>query len=337
MKSDPLLDIKSYLFTSIHPQLFIGTMSDRYAGWLGQIYTMDKYQGRITSRVKVLRKNRFQEKILPVESVIEYFQHFPVLEIDFTFYRLLLDEQGEPEQNYHVLQRYARHLNPGNRIFLKVPQQVIAPKIRRNGNYVPNDQYLDKGIFLNRFYSPAVAILGDYLAGFIFEQEYRRKGEGASPETLAAELDGFFSAAPQDKRFHIEIRTGRLWTGPLFEVLKKHQVGLVLSHWTWLPALREQWQRSQGKLLSGDQSQVVRLVTPRGMNYEQTYAAAHPFDAMVPGMLHDSTVEETVEIIRGTVQRGSQLYLFVNNRAGGSAPMIAQRIAREYIESSTSA
>jgi len=33
----------------------------------------------------------------------EYFEHFPVLEIDFTFYRLLLDQEGQPTQNYHGL------------------------------------------------------------------------------------------------------------------------------------------------------------------------------------------------------------------------------------------
>jgi uncharacterized protein YecE (DUF72 family) len=30
----------------------------------------------------------FIEEVLPVDSVQEYFEHFPVLEIDFTFYRV---------------------------------------------------------------------------------------------------------------------------------------------------------------------------------------------------------------------------------------------------------
>ena len=73
---------------------------------------------------------------------------------------------------------------------------------------------------------------------------------------------------------------------------------------------------------------VVRLVTPKGKTYDETYAAAHPFDSLVEGMLSEHTVEETVEIIRGVVQRGSQLYLFINNRAGGNAPLIARRISQ---------
>ena len=46
------------------------------------------------------------ETSLPVESVEEYFEHFRVLEIDYTFYSLLMDEDGKPTQNYHVLKRY---------------------------------------------------------------------------------------------------------------------------------------------------------------------------------------------------------------------------------------
>lgn len=49
--SDPPKELrKNFFFKDIHPNLFIGTTSDRYAGWLGQIYTEDKYIGRITRR-----------------------------------------------------------------------------------------------------------------------------------------------------------------------------------------------------------------------------------------------------------------------------------------------
>jgi uncharacterized protein YecE (DUF72 family) len=41
---------------------------------------------------------------MPVDSVGEYFEHFPVLEIDFTFYRPLLDQDNDPTQNFQVLE-----------------------------------------------------------------------------------------------------------------------------------------------------------------------------------------------------------------------------------------
>ncbi len=329
MESELSSDLAAFRFRNLHPRLFMGTMSDRYAGWIGQIYSAEKYRGRITRRDKRLGGRSFTEEVLPVESVVEYFSHFPALEIDFTFYRPLLDRKGKPTPNLHVLRQYRSHLGEGDRVCLKVPQAVCARTVRRGGAYVRNESYLDAALFTEGFYEPACEIMGDTLQGLIFEQEYQRRDSQSSPETAAEEWSRFFARIPPDPRYHLEIRTARLLAPPLYAVLEKHTVGLVLSHWTWLPSLREQWKRSGGGLTSGDRSMVIRLVTPRAKTYEETYAAAHPFASLVEGMLQDRTVEETVEIVRGVVRQGSQLYLFINNRAGGNAPLIAQRIAGE--------
>jgi hypothetical protein len=80
----------------------------------------------------------FTEEVLPVDSVKEYFEHFPVLELDFIFYRPLLDQNGQPNQNYGVLKNYAKHLKEGDRIILKVPQIIMAQKIRKGDYHVEN-------------------------------------------------------------------------------------------------------------------------------------------------------------------------------------------------------
>ena len=105
--------MQNFNFRSLHPQVFIGTASDRYAGWIGQIYSQDRYAGRITKRTKIIAGKSFIEEVLPVDSVEEYFEHSSVLEIDFTFYRPLLDQHGQPTQNYQVLKTYSRHLKAG--------------------------------------------------------------------------------------------------------------------------------------------------------------------------------------------------------------------------------
>jgi uncharacterized protein YecE (DUF72 family) len=322
--------LADFRFRELHPRLFIGTMSDRYAGWLGQIYPSAKYSGRITQRSKKLRSRVFEERVLPVESLTDYFEHFPVLEIDFTFYRPLLDSKGQPTQNFHVLRKYSQNMTDKDRVFLKVPQAVCARKVRKAGTFADNETYLDRALYSERFYAPACEILGDKLGGLIFEQEYQRRDSQSLPEQAAEEWAGFFDSIPQDPRCHLEIRTERLLTPELFRVLKSQGIGLVLSHWTWLPSLRRQLEKAGEPLLSRDNSQVVRLITPRGKTYEDTYSRAFPFDSLIEGMLHDSTVEETVEIIQGVVQRGSQLYLFINNRAGGNAPLTAQKIASRF-------
>ena len=91
--------LKKFQFHDLHPQVFIGTASDRYAGWIGQIYSEERYAGRISSRPKTVGGKSLKEEVLPVESVEDYFQHFSVLELDFTFYRALLDKDSKPTQN----------------------------------------------------------------------------------------------------------------------------------------------------------------------------------------------------------------------------------------------
>ena len=98
----------------------------------------DRYKSRITKRTKIIAGKSFIEEVLPVDSVEEYFEHFSVLEIDFTFYRPLLDQNGQPTQNYQVLKTYARHLKEGDRIILKVPQMITAQKIQRGEQYIEN-------------------------------------------------------------------------------------------------------------------------------------------------------------------------------------------------------
>lgn len=45
----------------------------------------------------------------------------------------------------------------------------------------------------------------------------------------------------------IELRTEAYLADLVFEVLKKHGVGLVFSRWTWLPPPRKQFAKLRGK------------------------------------------------------------------------------------------
>ena len=321
-----------FLFRNIHPDLYMGTASDRYAGWIGQIYTAERYEGRITRRRKKLGGRSFIEEVLPVDSVREYFDHFRVLELDYTFYSTLLDENGAPTKCRHVLESYARHLTEKDRIILKAPQRMFARKLRQGASYVENSDYLDAELFTRRFFEPALALLGKSLAGVVFEQEYHRSGERVNPEQAARDLDGFFSAIPQDGRYHVELRTESYLTPRLFEVCARHGIGQVLSHWTWLPTLRTQFAKSGKRFTNSGGSAVIRLMTPRGMRYEDAYARAHPFNGIVEGMLQPQMVEEAAELAQAAVCEGVRTHVIVNNRSGGNAPLIAKRIANRLRE-----
>ena len=257
----------------------------------------------------------------------EYFEHFSILEIDYTFYRLLFESKGSPSSNYHVLKSYRQYMKKEDLVNLKAPQMVIARKLRRGSAFVENESYLNADIFTKQFYQPAVEILGPCLNGIIFEQEYHVKNDRVPISKLSLDLDEFFEKIPKDTRYHIELRTEAYWVTPVFDVLKKHGVGLVFSHWTWLPPLRKQLAKVRAEFFNAGNQVVIRLMTPLQMSYEESYAKAFPFDKLIPGMLAPEMIEDTARIVNEAIKDRVQVNLIINNRAGGNAPLIAQMIA----------
>ncbi len=310
----------------------IGTASDRYAGWLGQIYAPERYLGKITSRAHRVGGRSFKEEVLPVESVEEYFEHFEVLEIDYTFYAPLLGPGGTPTRTFHVLNSYRNHLREEDRVVLKVPQLVSAQKLLRSGRYVANPSYFNPDLFTRSFMEPAVQLLGPTLRAMVFEQEYQRKDDRPPPDEFARSLDAFFGAVPRDNRFHIELRTEAYLSEPVFEVMERHGVGQVLSHWTWLPPLGKQLAAAGRLFFNSGRHCIVRLMTPRGVRYEDAYARAHPFNAMVEGLFQPQMVEETLDVLEEGLGQDIHINLIINNRSGGNAPHIARLIATRFQE-----
>ncbi len=321
-----LPDPEAYRFRALHPRVHLGTASDRYAGWLGQIYTPERYRGRITRRIRRLGGRRFVEAVLPVESVLEYFEHFEVLEIDFTFYRPLLDPEGRPTSSLRALREYARRMGPGDRLILKAPREFFARRVRRDDRMELNPSYLDAEGFGRRFYEPARGVLGDRLGGIVFEQEYQRAAARTPPAELADELDRFFRAIPGDVIYHAELRTPSYLARPVLDALEARGVGLVFSHWTWLPPLREQFRRTGRRFTNRGGRCLIRLMTPREVRYEDAYLRAYPFDRLVEGLMSPDMIGDVVGIVREAAARGVHADVVVNNRAGGNAPEIARLI-----------
>jgi len=326
-------DISKFMFRNLHPGVSMGTASDRYSGWLGQIYSPARFGGKISKRSKTVGGQTVTEELLPVESVQEYFQHFSILELDFTFYSLLLDEHSNPTSTLRVLETYRRNLQEEDRIVVKVPQTVFAQKVWKGGKFAPNPGYLNAETFTQKFYKPVTDLLGPTLQGFIFEQEYQAKKDRPSPDPFVSALDRFFETLPKDDRYHVEVRTEALLTKAYFQVLEKHGIGQVLSHWTWLPPLRKQFSKASGRFFNAGRQTVVRLMTPIGMRYEDAYLKAFPFDKMVEGMMSLRMPEETAEVMLEAIKQHVQANVIINNRAGGNAPLIAQKVAVKFAES----
>jgi len=310
----------------------IGTASDRYAGWMGQIYSRDRYAGRISRRTKKVGGKAFVEEVLPVESVEEYFEHFCVLELDFTFYRPLKDKNGNPTQGFHVLRSYRQHLRDEDKLILKVPQVIFARNLRRGNAYAKNEQYLNPQVFTSQFYEPTRELLDPWLGGLIFEQEYQRKQDRLPAEEIAAELDMFFRSIPKDSRYHVELRTETFLSEPVFSLFERYGIGQVLSNWSWLPPLSRQFALSGHRIFNSNRECIIRLMTPLNVRYEDAYARAHPFSTLVDGLYSEQAVKKTAEFVKALLGKGCQINLIINNRYGGNAPLTAQHIAGQFLK-----
>ncbi len=326
-------------FHSIHPNVRFGTASDRYAGWIGQIYPK-RYTDQVSSRKRTLGGETYEERTLPVESVRAYFDHFSVLELDFTFYRPLHDADDEPTNNRFVLSKYADHAPDDAAFLLKAPQMFFARTLRRSRSgavrYIDNPDFLDAEAYLQQFHRPALDVLGDRLAGVLFQQEYQRVGDSPSPEENVEELDSFFHSLPDDVQAHLELRSEHLLTDAYFDWLANRGLGFIFSHWTWLPAIRSQWAMCGERFTAADDTVVARLLTPRDMKYAEAYANAYPFDERTPKLAgtqqaHDMVLDATALVYQAEAQ-SALLNLIANNRAWGNAPDLARTIAHRVLD-----
>ena len=331
--------IDTYHFRDLSPAVRFGTASDRYSGWIGQIYP-EKYERQVSSRSRKLGGETYQERTLPIQSVRDYFEHFGVLELDFTYYRTLLDPDGEPTNNYGVLEQYALYAPDNALFFLKAPQSCFTRTLRRSRggevSYNENPEFLDAEIYVNRFLEPAKSILGDRLIGVIFEQSYQRVSDSPPFEQHLVELGTFFSQVPKNVQSHIEIRSPHLLTAPYFAWLESEGVGFVFSHWTWLPPLRNQWKQSGGRFSAADGNAIVRLLTPLRMTYAKAYAQAYPFDKPIDAIAHSKAGKDMIlDVTALAFQASSQnatLNVIANNRAWGNSPKLAQAVATSLLD-----
>jgi uncharacterized protein YecE (DUF72 family) len=330
--------IDRFDFRGFRRHLLFGTASDRYAGWIGQIYP-EHHGARAKTRYRKLGDASFTERTIPVESVADFFNHFDILELDFTFYRPLLEKNGKPTNNFHVLERYADHAPETASFLLKAPRDFFARTIRKGSagkvTYVPNPDYLNSEALVKQFWKPAEELLGERLRGVIFEQEYQQQQSSPDPRDHIAELDGFAEKMPRNIQSHFEIRSPHLLAPEYFDWLETVGIGFVFSHWTWLPPLRKQWKMAGARFTSTDGSAVVRLLTPLNVSYAEAYALTHPFDAPVPRISESAEggrmLDDVATISSEAERSGGTLMIVANNRAWGSAPALAQSIARRII------
>jgi uncharacterized protein YecE (DUF72 family) len=298
------------LARQLPPRIHLGTSSWSFPGWRGLVWA-----------------GAHSEAILAREGLQAYARH-PLLRtvsIDRSFYRPMTAAQ------YAAC---AAQVPDDFRFMVKAPALVTDAVLRASDGHgvQPNPAFLDPQVAIDHFVQPALDGLGAAIGALVFEipplPMALRRDMPALFERLGrmlAALPALATTAP-DGVIAVEVRDPD-WLVPAFrDVLRDHGARYCLGLHprlppidAQLPLLRALWP---GPFVC--RWSLNRLHGAQG--YEAAKAGYAPFDRLVdPDPL---TRDALARIIRGTAAAGHPVYVSVNNKAEGCAPLSVTALAQ---------
>lgn len=143
-------------------------------------------------------------------------------------------------------------------------------------------------------------------------------------------IDHFLARLPREFRYVVEIRESRLLTSAYRDALARHHVGHTYNYWARMPMPSEQ---SRLVPLTASTPACVRLLMRPGTTYEAQRERFRPFDRLIEP---DARMRrDVVTLVRDAAGRGVPLYVLVNNKAEGSAPLTIRALAQDVANALT--
>lgn len=282
--------------------IWIGTSSWKYEGWLGQIYTRERY----------LARGKFSHKRFEAECLAEYAETFPAVCGDFSFYQFPSPEfWGKLFSSTPEALKFA----------LKVPEEVTCEIFPSHARYGPraglrNESYLDANALSALFLDPLLPY-GPRIAALIFEFGTRT----APPDEFVDSLAPFLDALPFDFRYAVEVRNREYLHPRYFNCLREHNAAHVLNAWTRMPPIGE--QMNMPGAFTADFT-IARALLRQGRAYEEAGKQFTPYDKIREE--NPEARESLRELIRRMREERRAAYIFVNNCLEGNAPQTIEAV-----------
>jgi uncharacterized protein YecE (DUF72 family) len=289
--------------------VYIGASSWKYQGWMGQIYTRERY----------LTRGRFSQRNFESSCLAEYAETFPIVCGDFSFYQF-------PSPQYW--QRLFHSAPPDLLYTFKVPEDLTAKVFPAHARYgaragTENPSFLNAALFEDAL----LAALEPYrrqVAALIFEFGTFSKRSYPSPAGFLADLDRFLGALPSSWRYSVEVRNPEYLGAEYFACLRAHGVAHVFNAWSRMPELHR--QIAMPGAFTADFS-VTRALLRHGRSYEQAVKAFEPYQSVQDV---NPPAREAMRSLAGRARAEQQAaFLFVNNRLEGNAPLTIQAIVED--------
>jgi uncharacterized protein YecE (DUF72 family) len=281
-------------------KLSLGTSSWKYEGWLGQIYTPDRY----------FTRGRFSAKRFEQECLVEYAETFPIVCGDFAFYQF-------PTAPFW--KKLFDQVPPPFQFAFKVPEEITLPVFpslprygvrggRGNPNFLSSEMM--KTQFLDSLHPYA-----DRVALLIFEFGAGIGRAFDRVESFAEVLSKFLAALPTTFRYGVEIRQAQFLEPEYFRALRENGVAHVFNSWTEMPGIDEQMGNSETFTASFT---AVRALLRPGRGHENSVRVFSPYrEIKEPNAEVRAALREL--LVRAK-KRAEPTFIFVNNRLEGIAP-----------------
>lgn len=283
--------------------LRLGTSSWSFPGWTGLVYAREA-----------------ATEALAREGLPAYARH-PLLRmvgVDRTFYGPV------PAETFRA---WAEAVPDDFRFLVKAHETLTLPRFplherygARRGEESPT--FLDPAYARDAVIAPMLEGLGRKAGPLLFQFPPQDVQALGGPARFADRLHAFLAALPARALYAVELRNRELYTSDVADVLEDVGAIPVLSAWGNLPPLPQQAWRLRARAGS---ALVVRWMLPPELGYQEARELYWPFDRLVNenpavrGDIADLAVEALAD--------GRPVYVSVNNKAEGSAPVSVERLA----------
>ena len=226
------------------------------------------------------------------------------------------------------LARYADQLPAGFPCCMKAPASVTAAFIGGRGTPLePNPSFLSAERFIEEVLEPCALVFRSHAGPFVFECPPLPREARPDAEMFADRLDAMFEQLPRDFRYAVELRDRSRLTAAYADVLRRHGVAHTYNYWSDMPMpLRQADTVAPGAA----PFMVIRLLLRPGTRYEESRERFRPFNRLVAP--DDIMRDEVVELARRTFGVGQDVFVLVNNKAEGSAPLTIAALARRLAD-----
>ena len=286
----------------------LGTSSWSFPGWTGLIYAHE------ASQLQLAR-----------DGLPAYARH-PLLRtvgIDRTFYGPVPAE---------TFRGWAEAVPAEFRFLAKAHEEVTLGHFPHRPRYgvkkgERNPRFLDAGYAVDAVVAPFVEGLGAKAGPLVFQFPPQDVAPLGGAQRFVERLHAFLAALPKGPLYGVEVRNRELLSKDYADALSAAHVVPVLAAWGPLPGVLAQAEWTGA--LKGP-ALVVRWMLHPGLGYEEARELYAPFDRLVQEDVPTRTAIAVLAV--EAFQSGRPVYVTINNKAEGSAPVSAERLAQAVVQ-----